>query len=34
MAGALGEMGAKVIISARKADELDEALASLQRNAA
>lgn len=30
MAGALGEMGAKVVISARKADELDAALASLK----
>jgi len=30
MAGALGEMGAKVIISARKADELDAAVASLE----
>jgi NAD(P)-dependent dehydrogenase (short-subunit alcohol dehydrogenase family) len=30
MAGALGEMGAKVIITARKAPELDEALSSLQ----
>jgi len=29
MAGALGEMGAKVVISARKADELDAAVASL-----
>ncbi|HYJ42056.1 MAG TPA: SDR family oxidoreductase [Steroidobacteraceae bacterium] len=32
MAGALGEMGAKVIISARKSDELDAAVASLQRD--
>ena len=31
MAGALGEMGAKVIITARKADELDAALVSLER---
>src|SRR5688572_5179488 len=31
MAGALGEMGAKVIISARKIAELDEALVSLER---
>jgi NAD(P)-dependent dehydrogenase (short-subunit alcohol dehydrogenase family) len=30
MAGALGEMGAKVVISARKADELDAAVASLK----
>ena len=30
MAGALGEMGAKVIISARKADELDAAVVSLK----
>jgi NAD(P)-dependent dehydrogenase (short-subunit alcohol dehydrogenase family) len=30
MAGALGEMGAKVIITARKALELDEALSSLR----
>ena len=30
MAGALGEMGAKVIITARKAEELDEALSSLR----
>jgi NAD(P)-dependent dehydrogenase (short-subunit alcohol dehydrogenase family) len=30
MAGALGEMGAKVIITARKASELDEALSSLR----
>jgi NAD(P)-dependent dehydrogenase (short-subunit alcohol dehydrogenase family) len=29
MAGALGEMGAKVVISARKSDELDAAVASL-----
>jgi gluconate 5-dehydrogenase len=29
MAGALGEMGAKVVISARKVDELDAAVASL-----
>ena len=28
---ALGEMGAKVIISARKADELDAAVASLKK---
>ena len=27
MAGALGEMGAKVVIAARKSDELDAALA-------
>jgi 2-dehydro-3-deoxy-L-rhamnonate dehydrogenase (NAD+) len=32
MAGALGEMGAKVVISARKADELDAAVASLQKD--
>ena len=32
MAGALGEMGAKVIISARKADELDEAVATLKQD--
>jgi NAD(P)-dependent dehydrogenase (short-subunit alcohol dehydrogenase family) len=32
MAGALGEMGAKVVISARKSDELDAAVASLQRD--
>ncbi len=31
MAGALGEMGAKVVISARKSDELDAAVASLQQ---
>ena len=31
MAGALGEMGAKVIISARKVAELDEALVSLKQ---
>jgi NAD(P)-dependent dehydrogenase (short-subunit alcohol dehydrogenase family) len=31
MAGALGEMGAKVIISARKVAELDEALVSLRQ---
>jgi NAD(P)-dependent dehydrogenase (short-subunit alcohol dehydrogenase family) len=31
MAGALGEMGAKVVISARKAGELDDALASLEQ---
>jgi gluconate 5-dehydrogenase len=31
MAGALGEMGAKVVISARKIDELDAAVASLQK---
>ena len=30
MAGALGEMGAKVVISARKIDELDAAVASLK----
>jgi gluconate 5-dehydrogenase len=30
MAGALGEMGAKVVISARKSDELDAAVASLK----
>ncbi|HEY1282979.1 MAG TPA: SDR family oxidoreductase [Steroidobacteraceae bacterium] len=30
MAGALGEMGAKVIITARKAEELDEALSHLR----
>jgi NAD(P)-dependent dehydrogenase (short-subunit alcohol dehydrogenase family) len=30
MAGALGEMGAKLVISARKADELDAAVASLK----
>jgi gluconate 5-dehydrogenase len=30
MAGALGEMGAKVVISARKVDELDEAVVSLK----
>jgi NAD(P)-dependent dehydrogenase (short-subunit alcohol dehydrogenase family) len=30
MAGALGEMGAKVIITARKVEELDEALSSLR----
>ena len=30
MAGALGEMGAKVVISARKSDELDAAVASLE----
>jgi NAD(P)-dependent dehydrogenase (short-subunit alcohol dehydrogenase family) len=30
MAGALGEMGARVVISARKADELDAAVASLK----
>lgn len=30
MAGALGEMGAKVVITARKAAELDEALSSLR----
>ena len=30
MAGALGEMGAKVVISARKLDELDAAVASLK----
>ena len=30
MAGALGEMGAKIVISARKADELDAAIASLK----
>ena len=30
MAGALGEMGAKVVISARKAEELDAAVASLK----
>ena len=30
MAGALGEMGAKVVISARKVDELDTAVASLK----
>ena len=30
MAGALGEMGAKVVICSRKADELDEALKQLQ----
>ena len=30
MAGALGEMGAKVVITARKADELDEAVSSLK----
>jgi NAD(P)-dependent dehydrogenase (short-subunit alcohol dehydrogenase family) len=30
MAGALGEMGAKVVISARKPDELDAAVASLK----
>src|SRR5688572_8407219 len=32
MAGALGEMGAKVIISARKPDELDAAAAGLKRD--
>ena len=32
MAGALGEMGAKVIISARKVDELDTAVASLKND--
>ncbi len=32
MAGALGEMGARVIISARKADELDAAVASLKQD--
>jgi NAD(P)-dependent dehydrogenase (short-subunit alcohol dehydrogenase family) len=31
MAGALGEMGARVIISARKSDELDAAVASLKK---
>jgi gluconate 5-dehydrogenase len=31
MAGALGEMGAKVVISARKADELDAAVDSLTK---
>jgi gluconate 5-dehydrogenase len=31
MAGALGEMGAKVVISARKAGELDAAVASLEQ---
>ncbi len=31
MAGALGEMGAKVVISARKADELDAAVAGLKQ---
>ena len=31
MAGALGEMGAKVVISARKADELDAAVAGLEQ---
>ncbi len=30
MAGALGEMGAKVVISARKSEELDTAVASLK----
>jgi gluconate 5-dehydrogenase len=30
MAGALGEMGAKIVISARKVDELDAAVASLK----
>jgi NAD(P)-dependent dehydrogenase (short-subunit alcohol dehydrogenase family) len=30
MAGALGEMGAKVVISARKSDELDAAVVSLE----
>ena len=34
MAGALGEMGAKVVISARKSDELDAAVASLKLIAA
>ena len=32
MAGALGEMGAKVVISARKADELDAAVENLKRD--
>jgi NAD(P)-dependent dehydrogenase (short-subunit alcohol dehydrogenase family) len=31
MAGALGEMGARVVISARKVDELDAALTSLEQ---
>jgi gluconate 5-dehydrogenase len=31
MAGALGEMGAKIVISARKSDELDAAVASLEK---
>ena len=31
MAGALGEMGARIVISARKVDELDAAVASLEK---